>query len=61
MGNKPNWIQGAVGKKGALHKKLGVPAGSKIPFKLLDKAAHSKGKLGQRARLAETLRTFHKK
>ena len=57
---KPHWIQDAVGKKNALHKELGVAAGKKIPLKMLDKAAHSKGKLGQRARLAETLRSFHK-
>ncbi len=44
---------------GALHKELGVPKGKKIPEKELDKAAHSKGKLGQGARLAKTLKKLH--
>lgn len=42
-------------KKGALHKELGVPEGKKIPKKKLAKAAKAGGKLGKRARLAETL------
>jgi hypothetical protein len=52
---KKNWIAGAIKKPGALHKELGVPAGKKIPAKKLAKAAKAPGKLGQRARLAETL------
>lgn len=55
-----NWIAGAIKKPGALRKELGVPAGKKIPAAKLEKASHAKGKLGQRARLAETLRGFHK-
>lgn len=51
-----NWIQGAIKKPGALHKELGVPQGKKIPAKKLAAAAKKGGKLGQRARLAETLR-----
>lgn len=54
------WIAGAIGKKGALHKELGVPEGEKIPAGQLEKAAHAGGKLGQRARLAETLKGFKK-
>lgn len=55
MANK-NWIAGAVGKPGALHSQMGVPAGNKIPHSALVKAAHSPNKLlGQRARLAITL------
>lgn len=54
------WIQGAIKHKGALHKELGVPQGKKIPEKKLEKAAKSKGKLGQRARLAETLKGMKK-
>jgi hypothetical protein len=54
-----NWIAGAVKHKGALHKQLGVPTGKKIPPGLLAKAAKSSGKLGQRARLAETLKRMH--
>ena len=52
------WIQKAISKKGALHKQLGVPADKKIPAKTLAKAAKAPGKLGQRARLAKTLRGF---
>lgn len=55
-----NWIAGAIKKKGALRKELGVKKGKKIPAKKLAKAAKSKGKMGQRARLAETLKGFRK-
>lgn len=54
------WIQGAHIKKGALHKELGVPQGKKIPGGMLRKAEHAGGKLGKRARLAETLRGLRK-
>jgi len=43
-----------------LHKELGVPEGKKIPAKKLAKAAKAPGKLGQRARLAETLKGMRK-
>ena len=49
------WIAGAIKKPGALHKELGVAKDKKIPKKMLDKAAKAPGKLGERARLAETL------
>jgi len=52
------WIQKAIKKPGALHRELGVPADKKIPAKKLEKASHAKGKLGQRARLAKTLRGY---
>lgn len=52
---KGKWIQEAVKKPGALRKQLGVPEGKKIPAKKLAKAAKAPGKLGQRARLAQTL------
>lgn len=55
-----NWIAGAIKKPGALHKELGVPQGKKIPEAKLAKAAKAPGKLGQRARLAETLKGFKK-
>lgn len=51
-----NWIAGAIKKPGALHKSLGVPKGEKIPAKKLEAAAEKGGKLGQRARLAQTLK-----
>ena len=56
-----NWIAGAIKKPGALHKQLGVAEGKKIPAKTLAQAAEKGGKLGQRARLAETLRGMKKK
>jgi len=43
---------------GALHSELGIAAGKKIPEKTLAKAAKSGGKLGKRARLAETMKGF---
>jgi hypothetical protein len=52
------WIQKAIKKPGALHKALGVPQDKKIPSKVLNKAAKAPGKLGQRARLAKTLKGF---
>jgi hypothetical protein len=54
------WIAEAIKKPGALRRELGVKAGEKIPAKKLAKAAKAPGKLGQRARLAETLRGFKK-
>lgn len=55
-----NWIAGAIKEPGALKKSLGVKAGEKIPAKTLAKAAQAPGKMGQRARLAETLKGFSK-
>lgn len=52
------WIQKAISRPGALKKELGVAADKKIPAKTLNKAAKAPGKLGQRARLAKTLRGF---
>lgn len=60
MAEKKKWIQGAIKHKGALHKDLGVPEGEKIPADKLAKAAKKGGKVGQRARLAETLKGFHR-
>lgn len=56
-----HWIAGAIKHPGALHKEMGVPQGQKIPKKKLDAAAAKGGKIGKRARLAETLRGFHHK
>ena len=55
-----NWIAGAIKKPGALRKSLGVKKGEDIPEKKLKSAAKKPGKLGQRARLAETLKSFKK-
>lgn len=54
------WIAGAIKKPGALHREMGIAPGKKIPEKKLEKAARAGGKLGERARLAETLKGFHK-
>lgn len=53
-----HWIQNAIKHPGALRKSLGVKKGN-IPAGKLAKAAKSGGKLGQRARLAQTLRSMH--
>jgi hypothetical protein len=59
---KGNWIASAIKKPGALRKELGVKKGKKIPAKKLNAAAKKGGKLGQRARLAKTLKKLsHRK
>lgn len=55
-----NWIAGAIEHPGALHRQLGVPQGQRIPAKKLAKAAKAGGKLGKRARLAQTLKGMHR-
>jgi len=55
-----DWIQKAIKKKGALRKELGVKKGDKIPASKLKAAAKKKGKIGQRARLAMTLKKMRK-
>lgn len=57
---KGGWIKDAIQQPGALRKELGVKAGEKIPAKKLTKAAKASGKLGKRARLAETLKGLNK-
>jgi hypothetical protein len=54
------WIGKAIKHKGALHRELGVPEGEKIPKAKIAAAASKGGKLGKRARLAETLGKMHK-
>lgn len=55
-----NWIAGAIKKPGALRASLGVKKGEMIPAKTLAAAAKKPGKMGQRARLAQTLKGFKK-
>jgi hypothetical protein len=55
-GTAKNWIQSAIKKPGALRKALGAKAGQPIPAKKLAAAAKKPGKMGQRARLAQTLK-----
>jgi hypothetical protein len=54
-----NWIKGAIKHPGSLRKSLGVKEGETIPAKKLATAAQKGGKLGKRARLAQTLRKLH--
>jgi len=51
-----NWIADAVKKPGALRASLGVKDDKPIPAKKLAAAAKKPGKMGQRARLAQTLK-----
>jgi hypothetical protein len=63
MGGKAKggkWIQSAIKKPGALRKSLGVKKGEKIPAGKLAAAAKKPGKMGQRARLAQTLKKMKK-
>jgi hypothetical protein len=57
---KKNWIADAIKKPGALRKELGAKAGKPIPSAKLAAAAKKPGKVGKRARLAETLKGFKK-
>ena len=57
---KGGWIKEAIKKPGALRSSLGVKAGEKIPAKKLAAAAKKPGKMGQRARLAQTLKGLKK-
>ena len=57
MAEKLN-IKKAIKKPGSLRKSLGIKKGKKIPAKVLNKAAKASGKLGQRARFAQTLKSF---
>lgn len=61
VAKKEKWIQKAIKKPGALREQLGVKKGKKIPKKKLAAAAKKGGKLGQRARLAQTLSKLRKK
>jgi hypothetical protein len=56
-----NFIKDAIKRPGALHKKLGVPQGKKIPKSKITAAAKVGGQLGQEARFAETLEGMKKK
>ena len=57
---KGGWIKSAIKKPGALRSSLGVKKGEKIPAKKLAAAAKKPGKMGQRARLAQTLKGLKK-
>ena len=59
-GGSTKWIQSAIKKPGALRSALGVKEGKTIPAGKLAKAAKAPGKMGQRARLAQTLKGLKK-
>lgn len=42
--------------KGMLHRQLGVPQDEKIPYRLLVRNQHARGKFGQRVRFALNMR-----
>jgi hypothetical protein len=54
------WISDAIKKPGALRQALGAKEGKPIPAGKLAKAAKAPGKMGQRARLAQTLKGLKK-
>jgi len=56
-----NFIQQAIKKPGALRQSLGIKKGKTIPKGMLSKAAKKKGKMGQRARFAQTLAKLRSK
>lgn len=62
MAEKKKWIQDAIKSQnvGKLRSALGAKAGKPIPAKKLEAAAQKSGKLGQRARLAQTLKKMGK-
>lgn len=56
-----NWIAGATKNKGALHRALGVPTGTKIPASKLKSAlASSNPRIRKEAALAKTLSKLRK-
>ena len=63
MAEKKKWIKKAIGSnKGALHRKLGVPEGEKIPAGKMAKAAHSDNPtIRKEVALAHTLGSFKHK
>lgn len=61
MAKDGKWIQKAIKKPGALRKSLGAKKGQPIPAGKLAAAAKKPGKMGQRARLAQTLKKMKKK
>lgn len=54
------FIQKAIKKPGQLHRDLGIKQGQKIPKARIAAAAAKGGKVGQRARFAQTLGKLRK-
>lgn len=64
MAKDKKFIQKALsdrGDKGRLHRALGISEKNKIPASKLNAAAKKKGKVGQMARFAKTLKKMRKK
>jgi len=55
-----NWIAGAIKNPGSLRESLGVKKGETIPAAKLEAASKKPGKMGQRARIAQTLKKMAK-
>lgn len=55
-----DWISSAIKKPGSLRAALKVKKGENIPQSKLKAAEKKGGKLAQKARLAETLKSFKK-
>jgi len=60
-GGGKKFIQSAIKRPGSLHTALGVPQGEKIPESKIAAAAEKGGKLGQKARFAQTLAGIRRK
>ena len=56
---KKKWVNDAIKKPGALREALNVKKGKNIPVSTLRQKAKAPGKMGQRARLALTMRKWH--
>jgi hypothetical protein len=56
--SRRHWIHGAIGRRGTLHRALGIPLDRRIPGRTLKAAVKAPGTLGRRARLALELRGF---
>ena len=56
MKEKKKFIQHAIKRPGALHTKLGVTQGQKIPASKIEVASHKPGLLGKEARFAKVLK-----
>ena len=50
------WIQKAIKRPNALRESMGIKGDNPIPAKKLAASAKKPGKMGQRARLAQTLK-----
>lgn len=54
------WIQKAIKRPNALRESMGIKGDKPIPAKKLAAAAKKPGKMGQRSRLAQTLKKMGK-